>query len=82
MPSNTPTTAQQNAIRVVGALLHEQFGPKPAKARKLAKLLEWRRYAECGICDVVMPIVRTTAGDECLLCGSDDLSRVLDMEHP
>jgi hypothetical protein len=42
----------------------------------LARLLDWIDYCECGMCDTVVPRVYTSAGDTCLVCGSDDLGDI------
>jgi Zn finger protein HypA/HybF involved in hydrogenase expression len=66
------TEEQRNAIRVVAELLYTEFGA--TKVRKLAKLLEWKAEVACGQCDTTVPLIYTSAGDECMLCGSDDLA--------
>lgn len=67
----TTTQAQREAIRAVAEVLYENFGA--ARVRKLAKLLEWDAVAACGLCDTDVPLIYTLAGDECMICGSDDL---------
>jgi hypothetical protein len=68
------TTAQADAVYAVAEWLYEKKGSKGV--HKLARLLDWIDYCECGMCDTVVPRVYTSAGDTCLVCGSDDLGDI------